>query len=245
MRNLKRGFSLLELAVALAVMGLLVSAVLGAQSLRETAALRGVVAEVERARVGIYHFYDQYGSMPGDLANATSFWPSPTHTVTNGNNNGRIDNSGTPEFYATWEQLVLAGLMPGPADGSAAGIFSGTGSIPEINVNVPRSNYFHNVGISVDWLTSPPRSPVIVGNYIVVGTKDPVDNASSFLTGGAFTGLQAAEIDEKIDNRLPEFESVLSANSLNGPGECVSGAAYNTTSTTKDCLMFFMLAKDL
>lgn len=245
MRNLSRGFSLLEIAVVLAVMGLLVAAVLGAQSLRETANLRGVVSEVERARVGIYHFYDQYGTMPGDLGNATSFWPGPTYTVTNGNNNGRIDDSGTPEFYAAWEHLVLAGLFPGPADGSAAGVFSGTGSVPEINVNVPRSNYFHNVGISVDWLTAPPRSPVIIGNYIVVGTKDPADNSSFILTGGAFTGLQAAEIDEKLDNRLPEFESVLSANSPNGTGACVSGGAYITNNETADCVMFFMLAKDL
>jgi prepilin-type N-terminal cleavage/methylation domain-containing protein len=71
----KSAFSLVELSIVLVILGLLVGGVLAGQSLIRAAQLRAVTAQVGQYAAASKTFRDKYFALPGDLPNATSFWP--------------------------------------------------------------------------------------------------------------------------------------------------------------------------
>ncbi|MFZ4540565.1 MAG: pilus assembly FimT family protein [Rickettsiales bacterium] len=74
MRTQQRAFSLVELSIVLVILGLLVGGILSGQALIRASELRAVVTEYNRHAVDTKTFRDKYFALPGDMANATSFW---------------------------------------------------------------------------------------------------------------------------------------------------------------------------
>ena len=97
------GFSLLEISIVLAVVGMLSGGVLAGQSLIKAAELRTVMTELREYQTAINIFKEKYFALPGDMSNATEFWGKLNSTCTthagtanadgvcNGNGNGTID----------------------------------------------------------------------------------------------------------------------------------------------------------
>lgn len=131
-KNIK-GFTLLELAIAVVVLGFFVTIVVGGKSLMRTARISTVVSEVETFNSAIEVFKLTYEDLPGDMVDAESVWGrertarSPAGTR-NGNGNGLITGG---ERFRAWEQLGLAGMLPQQ--------FRGTGPI-EIDISIPSSD---------------------------------------------------------------------------------------------------------
>src|SRR6187399_2125428 len=69
-----RGFSLVELSIVLVILGLLTGGILAGQSLIRAAELRAVSTEYSKFVTAGRSFRDKYFALPGDMANATSFW---------------------------------------------------------------------------------------------------------------------------------------------------------------------------
>lgn len=220
----KRGFSLVEMAVVLVIIGMLIGGVLGGQELIQASKLRSVMSDVEGYKRAIFDFDQQYSALPGDLTNATSLWAS----TADGDGNGII--TWNTEGYRAWQHLRLAGLIPGSYEGTA------TGDQAVLDTNVPRSKLTH-AGYSFDYADG--TATYVegqTGNVLLFGTP----GASANTTGAAISAVDAYSIDSKMDDSEPDSGDV---RPLAAHTTCVSGAApsmiYATTTAGETCGLVF------
>lgn len=130
---MRHGFSLVELSIVLVILGLLVGGVLAGQSLIRAAELRAVSTEYARYSTALQSFRDKYLALPGDMANAESFWTtlnatdatcrdtvSNTSATCNGDGDGSVETLSTRsrEIFRFWQQLANAGLIDGSYTGT-------------------------------------------------------------------------------------------------------------------------------
>lgn len=85
---MKKGFTLIELAIVLVVVSILVSVTVGAQSIIKSAKIRNTIQLVEDTKHAVRTFQLAYDSLPGDFDEAESYWPGQT---TNGNGDRGIN----------------------------------------------------------------------------------------------------------------------------------------------------------
>ena len=111
----QKGFTLVEIAIVLVIIGLLIGGVLKGQAMIQNAKVKRVVKSADEVRAAFYTFYDKYGAYPGDENLASS---PPTDT-NNGNGDGLISAAEAPQVF---EDLVLAGIIDGTFDGSATSL---------------------------------------------------------------------------------------------------------------------------
>lgn len=111
------GFTLIELAIVLVIIGLLLGGVLKGQELINSAKVKNMAADFKNTQVYIYGYQDRFKALPGDDHTAN------THiggvNAANGTQNGVIQgawNTATDgdESCVFWNHVRLAGLAPGP-----------------------------------------------------------------------------------------------------------------------------------
>jgi prepilin-type N-terminal cleavage/methylation domain-containing protein len=111
----QKGFTLVELAIVMVIIGLLIGAVLKGQAMIEDARMKRVMNDINGISAAYFTYLDRYGSIPGDDANASGRWPG---VVADGNGDGIIDGTeATPdgESLEVWQALRSAGLLSGDA----------------------------------------------------------------------------------------------------------------------------------
>jgi prepilin-type N-terminal cleavage/methylation domain-containing protein len=118
------GFTLIELAIVLVIIGLLLGGVLKGQELINSAKVKNMVSDFKNLQVFIYGYQDKYKALPGDDAAST------THTgcaagangsCVDGNGNSLIEGNWdstnvNDESVRFWQHIRLAGLAPGATD---------------------------------------------------------------------------------------------------------------------------------
>lgn len=102
------GFTLIELAVVLIIIGVLTGAVLKGQDLLTVAKIRGVLADINRYRLAITLYQETYGALPGDDAHADSHFGAGT---SKGDGDGIISETEVNTF---WQHLAKAGHVASP-----------------------------------------------------------------------------------------------------------------------------------
>lgn len=156
----RAGFTLVELAVVLIVIGLLVGALMVGRSIIHAAELRSIITEFEALQAATKQFQIQYNALPGDMPHATRVWgalddnnttcrgiPSDGSTKTcNGDGNGKVWVN-TNESFRFWQHLNNAGLLAGSYTGTAG---SAGSQHAEIGVNVPTFRGTTGIGWSFD-----------------------------------------------------------------------------------------------
>lgn len=133
------GFTLIELAIVLVIIGLLLGGVLKGQELINSAKVKNMAADFKNVQVFIYGYQDKYKAIPGDDAAAVTHVSATTNGGGNGVINGMWDSqTTTDESVNFWQHVRLAGLAPGEtvvnlttfipknADGGMIGITNGT-----------------------------------------------------------------------------------------------------------------------
>lgn len=113
------GFTLIELAIVLVIIGLLLGGVLRGQELINSAKVKNLAADFRNIPVYVYGYQDKFKAMPGDdLAATTHLGSAATNAGTNGGNsaiNGVWDsNTASDESILFWQHVRLANLAPGP-----------------------------------------------------------------------------------------------------------------------------------
>ena len=96
------------------ILGLLVGGILAGQSLIRASELRAVTTEFTKYQTALNSFRDKYFAYPGDMTNATSFWPScgTTALTTAEGCNGNGDGIGTHAFSRGSEGAAAAPPAP-------------------------------------------------------------------------------------------------------------------------------------
>ncbi len=120
MKPMQRGFTLVEIAIVLVIIGLLIGGVLKGQELITQAKIKNVVADLTGISAGVLGYQDRYRSLPGDDGGAAGRWATAPAAVS-GNANGQIAGSynadcaaGTaPESCQWWDHLRRSGLISG------------------------------------------------------------------------------------------------------------------------------------
>jgi prepilin-type N-terminal cleavage/methylation domain-containing protein len=99
------GFSLIEIALVLIVVGVLAGAIFKGQDILEAAKIRATLNEIDRIRTATALYQDTFGQWPGNDPLATSRFGA---SVTNGQGNGVISGDETNQF---WLHLAKAGHL--------------------------------------------------------------------------------------------------------------------------------------
>jgi prepilin-type N-terminal cleavage/methylation domain-containing protein len=123
------GFTLIEIAIVLVIIGLLLGGVLKGQELINGAKVKNLATDFRNIPVFIYTYQDKFKALPGDDANAATHLTGATAATTpaggigNGIINGNWDSvTASDESVLFWQQIRLAGLTSGEtAVNTAAG----------------------------------------------------------------------------------------------------------------------------
>ena len=109
------GFTLVEIAIVMVIIGLLIGGVLKGQAMVQNAKVKRVAKQADEIRAAVMGFYDKYGMYPGDENIAAI----PPGTDGEGNGSGQITGN---EQYEVFRDLQLAGLI--------SGVYNGTSDLP-------------------------------------------------------------------------------------------------------------------
>ena len=111
------GFTLVEIAMVLVIIGLLLAGILKGQELVNSARVRNLADQNSGIQAAYYGFIDRFRQVPGDFPSAeastaigTTINLPAAASATDGN--GRIDNT-YEEAAAVWEQLSKANFIQG------------------------------------------------------------------------------------------------------------------------------------
>ena len=256
----KSGFSLVELSIVLVILGLLVGGVLTGQNLIKAAVLRSVTTELQNYQTAVAIFKEKYTALPGDMANATSYWgradtgafsgqcaAPDTDTGTapqtcNGDGSGKVRDNGaagkTNEMFRFWQQLANEGLIAGKYTGVAGsgGVFHSI-----LGTNVPASKY-PNGGWSINDLP----------NYAGAITTFKADYGNHFMLAAASTVSlpnfplllpeEAWNIDIKMDDGKPGTGSVIAyqwSACTFATAETQTDVDYRLSTTAASCGLLF------
>ncbi|WP_069471622.1 type II secretion system protein [Candidatus Marithrix sp. Canyon 246] len=111
------GFTLVEIAIVLVIIGLLLTGVMKGQEIITNAKARNIENSFKQVSAAIYTYQDRYFALPGDDKKATRFGTSITKGDGNGKIEGKFDsNSQSNESNLVWLHLRNAGLIAGAKD---------------------------------------------------------------------------------------------------------------------------------
>ena len=210
-------FSLVEVAIALVVLGILLGAALKGQELVESARQKAVLAQIATLEAAVATFQDRYGALPGDLPNASS-------KITAGLSNGRGEGSlqGDPRSTQTsagafWTHLAGAGLFEaGPIQG---GRLSASQGLPSTRLG----------GV----LTVAPRAPSRKGLWLLLSGE----NGQPILTPA-----QAQALDTQGDDGSPLSGRIQAETASEAQAPCIQEGHYVPSTKEPVCWIYFKIA---
>ncbi|HUW76505.1 MAG TPA: prepilin-type N-terminal cleavage/methylation domain-containing protein [Gallionella sp.] len=165
MKHNPSGFTLIEMAIALAVTSLLLGATLKGGELIDSARAKNISLDFRNVPLYISGYQDEFKTLPGDDANLANHLPGATPcsppaagmcVIGNGVIDGKWSNTTVAsESYLFWQHIRLAGLTDGPTDTSSGDY-------------IPRNEFGGQIGITS-------ISPIIglKGKYIVCSDAIP------------------------------------------------------------------------
>jgi prepilin-type N-terminal cleavage/methylation domain-containing protein len=113
MKKHQSGFTLVEIAIVLVIIGLLLGGVLKGQAMIENAKIRNVTNDLNAIQAAYYGYMDRYKALPGDDKLVTRFIAAGPV----GDGSGTIDGTWVPtagtETEKFWQHLRYAGLVKG------------------------------------------------------------------------------------------------------------------------------------
>ncbi len=255
-RPSEKGFTLVELAIVMIIIGLLIGGILKGQELINNARVSSTTAQVKAIEAGVSTFRDKYAGFPGDIATPTTRLPGCTAALcilasaaTNGDSNISVAASGTSTFdpglgidatsesAASFVQMAAAGMIGG-VDANAALLGNGVSNpvLPIAGIWVMGSS----TGAAGTGLVGPTATAATAlqsGLYVASVTGPTVAAGASPLTP-----VQAANIDRKLDDGQPNSGIVRATGAGAAATDCASAIGiagrYNESNSAALCGLY-------
>ncbi len=247
------GFTLVELAIVMMIIGLLIGGVLKGQAMVQNARLIAVMKQVNGFTAAFQAFQDKYGgALPGDMSTATMRIPScQGGTCVDGNSNGIIGaaHAGggssatylganqiglTDEPRQSWQHLALSDFITGVV---------GNSPVLAWGESHPPSTYgaggFHIQFMS--WSGGAGRGAVNgSGHYIRL--QGAIDQGPLMPNGqNPLSPKEAYTLDVKFDDGQASSGFMITEDGQDGEHGC--DAFYNPKITQKNCAAAFLMNK--
>jgi prepilin-type N-terminal cleavage/methylation domain-containing protein len=211
----QKGFTLVEMAVVLVVIGLLLGGVLKGQELINSARVKNLINDFRITASHVHTYQDRFRSLPGDDPGAAAHLAGAVTASTGGTvGNGRVDgawnsSTATDESVLFWQHVRLANLAGG--DGRNPG------------------------ADGMDIATWLPRNAV--GGRIGITSTSPVAGwgGSLFVCQDNINGRLAQQIDINMDDGLSSTGSVRLLANGNASGTAIVPADLNETTLYTVC----------
>jgi prepilin-type N-terminal cleavage/methylation domain-containing protein len=169
-RQKQMGFTLVEIAIVLVIIGLLLGGVLKGQELVNSAKVKNFANDFRNIPLFIYGYQDKYRSLPGDDAAVVSHVTGSTLATTpaasqgNGVINGNWDSTTvTDESFLFWQHVRLAGLAAGPTSVADPDYIPKNAEGGKIGIEAGNAGLIGNIA-------GPPAIQGLASTYIVCST---------------------------------------------------------------------------
>ncbi len=210
MKKQQSGFTLVEIAIVLVIIGLLLGGILKGQEMITNAKVRNLADQGNAIKAAYFAFQDRYRALPGDYSAATTNIKGATN---DGNGNGLVSTNAERGLF--WQHLAAAGFITGSYDGAAVGN----------NLNCP----------STTCPTNTFGAPMMFSwGSAAAGTGA---NAHELRTGRAIPVEVLAELDRKVDDGLPRA-GAFQNDQQSRNNQCASGSGtssyYQVTATNPE-----------
>ncbi len=259
----QKGFTLVELAIVMTIIGLLIGGVLKGQELMQTARVTATAAQVKAYEAAVTTFRDAYGAIPGDVVNADTripgcntacannavgtvgdgivgnpAWASSSTTwnaQVTGTIGGAPSNTAEGETYLFWTHLLMANLITGVTDEPIRGAVT-----PSWGVTHPAAKIGGGfvVGNTVGTVTPGSPAPANTGptGMVLALVLTPTTAISSTTTGtNVLTPLRAATLDRKLDDGRPAMGYVQAYGLQSSCFIDGTALSYRESVTSPDC----------
>jgi len=241
-RKAEQGFTLVELAIVMIIIGLLIGGILKGQELIANARVAATVTQIKGIDSATSTFQDKYNGLPGDLANSGTRLPNCTAApclvaaaATVGD--GHIQNGATVSFTAApatetlafFPQLAAADLVSG-VNPTLGAVWGGDYPVAQIGGGF-HVGYFAGGAQLNSGLVPAANTPSIrAGHYLALHNTP----GGAVAANGIITPNQAYRIDAKLDDGSPATGSVFPA----GANACINGANYNEVTDVNNCNLY-------
>lgn len=219
------GFTLIEIAIVLVIIGLLLGGVLKGQELITSARVRNLISQQDGIKAAYFGFLDRFRALPGDYSQANANIANVALTA-QGNGNGQIQSTGgggtIDEHIAAWDHLSKAGFINGSYTYAAA---------PESPASAPTNPYVRFIRVIYDTAYGPAAPVPPIRHNIKTGNQIPSDIM--------------AEIDRKIDDGNPVGGNFQFSAYDGGPGgtaptggaagQCYVGTTWSGATVVTNC----------
>lgn len=199
------GFTLIEIAIVLVIIGLLLGGILKGQELINSARVKNLATDFRNVPVFIYGYQDRFKALPGDdlavVAHVNGTLATTGSTPGNGVIDGTWDSTTTThETYLFWQHVRLAGLAPGSTTVGAADY-------------LPRNAVGGPIGIQ----SIAPFTSMNIGTY--------------FICSGGISGRFAKQLDTQLDDGVSNTGAVQAGTTTTNPGLATSPLVDTTNYT--------------
>ncbi len=224
------GFTLVELAIVMIIIGLLIGGILKGQELIANAQLTATVAQIKGIDGALSTFRDKYSALPGDMLNPTTRLRDCTAAPCNdaGDANGRIDFPALGNAPADTDEGLIAFIHMAAADLISGVDINGNVSfgsaLPEAKIGGGFWFGFTDNGVATG------VSGMRPGHYIAFnGLPDQAMGGNN-----GITTTQAAQVDRKIDDGQAETGDVQAT----GTGCVDASGVYQEATTNANCSLY-------
>lgn len=252
-RAREQGFTLVELAIVMIIIGLLIGGVLKGQELINNAQVSASVAELKSVDAAISGFRDAYNALPGDIQNAASRISGCTNACALAASDGNGQIGGIPsaaygamdnENNVAWTHLSAAEFLGGvdPTPNAAAAPVAGD-TVPDLDIG---NGTALKIGFSLDGDLDQRTATAAArrGHYVLIGASP--EAAADTANTPSLLPNQAQRVDTKIDDGRPNTGSVLGLGAVNdcsaaNPAGGAGGdpdAIYNEANTAVQCGLY-------
>ena len=201
-RTDQSGFTLVEIAIVLVIIGLLLGGILKGQEMITQAKIKNIVADFSGVSAAYYGYQDRYRAIPGDDPNAATRWTGAVAGGGNGQVGGKYNSQTvTDESRLWWDHLRRAGFVAGAGTGQPFNAVTGV-------LGVQTGDAQATVGPALGGFVS-----------LIVCSANLPDKI-------------AIALDTQMDDGVPNTGTVRGALHTGGPNPDIGGASGMTVSTS-------------